>query len=296
MTFEQKIKLIGYRQNIDYACPLCKQINTMTKRQYMKRVYKCPSCEAQQKQETRIKEVTKALKEKGFIALEAIETKKYHEIIKVRCLHCDRETTGTISNLLRDRKKCNCNPDKQFKTNITQEEFLEKVSIDIKKKFNILGEYNGRNSLVAIECKQCHSIRESWASTLIDAKDLKCVCESRSKGEAKIYSILTNIGITKIEEQYKIPTPSRKYSYRLDFYIPEYKIGIEYQGEQHYQVVEFFGGEEKLILQQERDKNKSQYCFDNGIELLVFSYKDSIDKIENTLREVLERSTTSRKA
>ena len=32
---------------------------------------------------------------------------------------------------------------------------------------------------------------------------------------------------------------------RLDIYIPTFKVAIEYQGKQHYEPVEYFGGEKK---------------------------------------------------
>jgi len=46
----------------------------------------------------------------------------------------------------------------------------------------------------------------------------------------------------------------------LDFYIPEYNIGIECQGLQHYKPVEVFGGEEQFLKRLELDKKKKELC------------------------------------
>lgn len=59
----------------------------------------------------------------------------------------------------------------------------------------------------------------------------------------------------------------------LDFYIQEKKIAIEYQGEQHFKAVAFFGGEKKFDKQLERDLLKYNLCKEHGIKLLYFTFK-----------------------
>ena len=54
----------------------------------------------------------------------------------------------------------------------------------------------------------------------------------------------------------------------LDFYLPEYKIGIEYQGAQHFENVKRFGGGKTLEKTQERDLRKQEKCKELGILLL----------------------------
>jgi hypothetical protein len=46
----------------------------------------------------------------------------------------------------------------------------------------------------------------------------------------------------------------------LDIYLPKLKIGIEYQGAQHYEPIEFFGGQEAFEKTVERDKRKKELC------------------------------------
>lgn len=47
---------------------------------------------------------------------------------------------------------------------------------------------------------------------------------------------------------------------------------IEYQGEQHYRPLKYFGGERKFSLTKQRDNIKKQYCEENKIPLLIVSY------------------------
>lgn len=56
----------------------------------------------------------------------------------------------------------------------------------------------------------------------------------------------------------------------FDFYLPQLKIAIEYQGRQHFEKVEIFGGEEGLILTKERDEYKKKLCKENDIQLVYF--------------------------
>ena len=64
----------------------------------------------------------------------------------------------------------------------------------------------------------------------------------------------------------------------LDVYIPSLKIAFEYQGEQHYAATDFFGGEEKFKIRQERDARKRKLCLENGVTLIEWRYDEEITK------------------
>ncbi len=60
----------------------------------------------------------------------------------------------------------------------------------------------------------------------------------------------------------------------LDFYLPEYKIGIEHQGHQHFILVEIFKNKTNntLEIQKERDIRKFNNARLNDVEILYFGY------------------------
>lgn len=77
---------------------------------------------------------------------------------------------------------------------------------------------------------------------------------------------------------------------RLDFYLPEYNVAIEYQGEQHFKPVKYFGGEKRFIDRKERDNRKKELCEQNGVEILYVSfYKRSPDNIIKTEEELISK-------
>ena len=51
----------------------------------------------------------------------------------------------------------------------------------------------------------------------------------------------------------------------FDFYLLNYNICIEYQGKQHYEPIEYFGGQKSFENQVLRDNIKKQYCKEHNI-------------------------------
>ena len=72
----------------------------------------------------------------------------------------------------------------------------------------------------------------------------------------------------------------------FDFYIPSKNIAIEFDGEQHYRPVEYFGGVDKYNKQIKRDKQKTNYCSENNIELIRIPYWQ-FDEIETILEDAI---------
>lgn len=71
----------------------------------------------------------------------------------------------------------------------------------------------------------------------------------------------------------------------LDIFIPSIKTGIEYQGIQHYEPIDIFGGEEHFIIQRQNDERKRQLCSENGIKLIEWKY--DIAPNENNFKKML---------
>ena len=60
---------------------------------------------------------------------------------------------------------------------------------------------------------------------------------------------------------------------------------FEFDGKQHFEPIEYFGGVDRYLDQVRTDKIKDQWVKEQKIELLRISYKD-IDNIEDILRSI----------
>lgn len=63
---------------------------------------------------------------------------------------------------------------------------------------------------------------------------------------------------------------------RFDFYLPDYNCCIEYDGEQHYKPVTYFGGKEEFRIRQEHDALKNEYLKKHSIKLIRFNYTQKL--------------------
>ena len=72
----------------------------------------------------------------------------------------------------------------------------------------------------------------------------------------------------------------------LDIYIPSLNVGIEYQGIQHYESIDFFGGEDAFAYRQKLDARKKELCKVNGLKLVAWPYTEAIT--ETNLKKHLD--------
>ena len=80
---------------------------------------------------------------------------------------------------------------------------------------------------------------------------------------------------------------------RLDVFIPELNLAIEYQGQQHFKPVDYFGGQEGHDRITERDHLKKVLCEKNGIDLIYFTHKEQIG--DELVRKKLDRYLKSKR-
>lgn len=122
-----------------------------------------------------------------------------------------------------------------------------------------------------------------------------CGCRIQSSGEEYINGLLNKFNIDFIP-QYKFDDCKLKYTLRFDFAIIENQevLGlIKYDGKQHFEPIEFFGGESGFKKTQERDEIKNTYCETHNIPLLRLPYILSTDEIKSKIYEYYLSLTTA---
>lgn len=101
------------------------------------------------------------------------------------------------------------------------------------------------------------------------------------KSENLVYKYCTEIfGEANVIHQYRPyflkTTKGGQMSY--DIYLTEYNVAIEYQGQQHFKPVDYFGGQNKYADQVMRDNLKKELSEKNGVILIYIDYNEDISK------------------
>jgi len=147
--------------------------------------------------------------------------------------------------------------------------------------------YYGNRKEFLLLCK-CRIDGHEWVaapSNVLNGKHKCSVCNETS-GEKAIRSILENQNIN-FKYQYAFKDLRNKRKLRFDFAVLKNDNAvdflIEYQGKQHFEPVDFFGGEEIFQYQQHNDFLKREYCKYNNIELIEINYIEfkNMDNILN---------------
>lgn len=92
-----------------------------------------------------------------------------------------------------------------------------------------------------------------------------------SHGELEIRRHLDSKGVHYIQ-QYKFSNCRNIKPLPFDFYIPELSTCIEYNGQQHYLPVDYFGGNNGYMARKKNDEIKRSFCDENGISLVIIPY------------------------
>ncbi|MDD7408405.1 MAG: hypothetical protein SOV71_07905 [Anaerovoracaceae bacterium] len=106
-----------------------------------------------------------------------------------------------------------------------------------------------------------------WQQLLIEEKE-----SGKWVSEEKAFRI-TARHFTDAVYQYK---PVWLHGQSLDIFIPSLAAAIEYQGLQHYQPVDFFGGDEGYYDNRKRDAKKRMLCERKGIRLIYWRYDEPL--------------------
>jgi len=212
-----------------------------------------------------------------------LEYKGAHIPVILICKHCGNQEIKDPVSFYKGFGCLKCQNRRPNPKQITKEQFIERAN----KIHNF--KYNYKNIVfvnlyteIEIICIN-HGSFLQLPSIHLYAKS-NCPECNVSKGEEQV-AIWLNQNDIKYIFQHQVRIDD-SYHY-FDFYIPKKNMIIEYNGLQHYKPIKFFGGQETFNYLQIRDKIKKQYCLENQIKLLIFSYKE-LNQIETILNNNLK--------
>ena len=139
------------------------------------------------------------------------------------------------------------------------------------------------------ECPVCNKHFDCLPAWVNSGRVTSCGCANQSSGERLIKQFLEE---NHIEFEQQWTTDDCKYIYPLHFDFALLKNDkpyylIEYNGKQHYEPIEFFGGEKQFKINQIRDNIKREYSRNYNIPLLELKYDLSTDEIKQQITNII---------
>lgn len=248
----------------------------------------CPKC-AKNYQYTKNEFIKRAIKVHGdAYNYSAVTFSSAKDKIKIFCNYHNGFFEQQVSAHLSGHKCHQC-----FGNGLYTNEELIRLFIGkhgIKYDYSLVN-YKGIFEKIKIICP-IHKLFEQIAKTHLGGGG--CPLCNESRGEKTIASLLNKINIS-YERQFTFEDCKGVYknSKRLpfDFYIPDLKICIEYDGDAHFKPVQFRGMSLERAIKsfnntKRNDKIKTQYCKDNNIDLLRIPYTH-FKKIDEILTDKL---------
>lgn len=226
--------------------------------------------------------VEKELVLRGFEWLNKSEYADANSIIKTKCMKCGRISSSNVTSRIGNNRGClQC----LGMTRKSISEVRNEIN-SLDAEYVVLSdEYLNAHTLMKVRHLRCNSVFSTTRANFRKGK--RCPHCIVYKGEEKIKDILKSMGLN-FKQQYSFKDCKFKGVLKFDFvvFINNSPILIEYNGKQHYEPVEHFGGEETFRNQIKRDEIKRKYCSENSIKLIEISYKE-FDNIETILKRGL---------
>jgi len=142
--------------------------------------------------------------------------------------------------------------------------------------------YVNFHSHIRVRCARHGWFEQEIGAHLSGHACAMCCC---SRGERRVRQVLNELDF-EFCEQARFPECRDRGQLAFDFYIPGLRVLIEYDGKQHFQRSELWGGHHVLALTQRHDAIKDEFAVTHGYRLIRIPYWE-FDRIETILREQL---------
>ncbi len=227
--------------------------------------------------------------------------------VPITCTKCGHESSPILDNILRANPKhplckpCS-NVERSKSTEFSREQFLDRtkeVHLHGLWDYSMIteewwdtnyaaarGTKRTTTLLVPIICKK-HGVFGITISSHLQGHG--CQSCSESNGEKHIRGLLTTLEESfQQEKTFELCLGSTGSKLRFDFFLPDHKILIEYDGLHHFESIDFFGGEKLLETMKNNDLIKNKFAEENNLLLYRIPYWE-FDNIPFILKTILRQ-------
>lgn len=235
--------------------------------------------------------------------------------ILFKCVICNDLIIKNLSDYKKGQKPYECKKGhiqvpKEFLEkypNFTKENcYLNGILINGKPQYVNISNPKYKKYLIRTNCHKCG--KEMWydSSAYVEKEYVPC-CSRKCRPQA-IYSknekfiedwlIKNNVKYEREKTFNDLINPLTNYHLYFDFYLPKYNVVIEYQGEQHYKPIEWFGGVKEYLKIIERDQYKAAYTgwikkfIFLELNFLLHKNKEEIENALNINKEIWDAIRT----
>ena len=247
---------------------------------------RCPKCSGLEKLNN--EEIDKKMR--GLVKDEYIRLGEYkgnHTKILIKHNLCQNNYEVTWGNFQQGYRCPRCKVSRLKELFSFDNQRIDKKMYElVGNEYLRIGKYLNAQTKMLVKHNICGTEYEvKWNNFQQGQRCPKC---NESKGEKEISNILNSLNI-KYTPQKRFKDCKYKNTLPFDFYIhnKKSKLLIEFDGEQHFKSIEYFGGEEVFRDNQLRDKIKNDFAKEKDIPLLRIPYTEQ-DNIESILTNKLK--------
>lgn len=228
-------------------------------------------------------------RENGKFELVSTYYKNGEVRIKSKHLTCGTESDMTYQNF-KNSCGCSCCAENQRRKSHTKtdQQFKNEVFELWGDEYEILGEYLNVKEKLLVKHVSCGNEYLVQPDKILNGRGCPRCRSLNSHGCKKIEVFLKNNKKDYVRE-IRINECKNKRALPFDFAVLEkdsIKLLIEYDGEQHFKEIKYFGGANGLKKRKYHDKLKDDYCIKNNIRLLRINFTEDSD-IESILKKEL---------
>lgn len=221
------------------------------------------------------------------VKMRAPYNSKSNQILWLCDCECGTKNYPVLGESLRNglTKSCRCLANElssdRFSLDITNKRYGKLIA---KEKVG-----SGADGIIwRCECDCGNNNFTTTVHSLQSGNTKSCGCLKHSFGEYKIQEYLNKMGYyNNSEYTFKDLLSENNKPFRYDFALLNNNnnvLGlIEFNGEQHYHPVEYYGGEEGYKKRIKYDNIKKEYAINHNIPLLIIKYTD-----ENKIEEIID--------
>jgi hypothetical protein len=266
-----KVEYIDYNTKIKIICPKHDDFEKTPKQLSLGKG--CPDCSLNKPSINKlIDEFNEIHNNKFKYKIDKYENNRQH--IQVYC-----PEHGWFPQTIKNHKKYGCK--KCSEKYLDNEMFIKKANKIHNNLYTYENTtYTDNKGIVIIDCPK-HGLFEQIANDHLNGSG--CPTCKNSNGEKIIFNYLKE-NMINFEIQKKFEDCKDKRVLPFDFYLTEKNTCIEYDGKQHYEIVENWNGIDGLKDRMKKDKIKSDFCIKNKIKLIRIKYDENVvEKLNNCL-------------